>query len=177
MKLVSVFKTHTFKIHNITKKKEKLILKSMVQSRLCFYKAVHAHAEQANNLINQDKKVKREGLTAIKKSISQLVKPLPFSGAIKASTIEDVAAQLSSYIELTEVGQNASLPKLTDHEIDYQLALNDLLRSTTKEQEDIARNEMSRAMRNDRETLSYYKSRTGDGFLLLQDDSYAYLLL
>lgn len=169
MKQIKVFKTHSFKIHNLSARKSKLIDKSMLQSKMAFYKALYSQKILAETLINQDKKDKKAGLALIKKELAQIVKPLPFGNALKASTIEDAAAQLSSYIELTEIGQNAALPTDSDREIDYQFALNALLSSTTKEQEDLARDEIARAMKNDRETLSFYKSRTSDGFLILSD--------
>ncbi len=169
MKTIKVFKTHTFKIHNLSARKAKLIDKSMLQSKMAFYKAIHSQKMLAESLIDKDKKEKKIGLSLIKKEVAKLVKPLPFGNAIKASTIEDAAAQLSSYIELTEIGQNAALPCDTDREVDYQFALNALLSSTTKEQENLARDEMNRALKGERETLSFYKYRASDGFLLLSD--------
>lgn len=142
----------------------------MKQSQLAFYKGIDAVSDDVKSLINLNKKEKKEGLALIKKKLAQTVKPLPFGSAIKASTIEDVTAQASSFIELITIGQNASLPQPTDIEIDYHYALNDLLISTNKEQEDLARDKMARCLKNGLRPLSFYKSRVTDGFLILQDD-------
>lgn len=164
-----VFKTHTFKIHNLSKSKAKKIDKSMIQSSMAFYKCIQSQSSAAESLIHKDKVTKEEGLKIIRKELAELVKALPFGLAIKASTIEDSVAQLSSYVELSESGQDASLPSKVNHEIDYNEALSTLLNSTNVEVEEIAKNQLSKINKGDRETLSFYKNRVCDGFMLLRD--------
>ena len=193
---LTVFKTFTFKIHNLPQGKKSKLNKSMTQGTMVFYKLVFAGKEAANKLLadvyqlrtdfealtfidDKAKKeaekdlnkniraLKREGLSKITKLFTNITKPLPFGSAIKDGAVEDASAQISSYIELTEIGQQANLPQKHDAEIDYHLALNDLLSSTTKEQEDAARDAMARSQKNDERpiTLSRYRET-----MILADD-------
>ncbi|MFD2177885.1 RNA-guided endonuclease InsQ/TnpB family protein [Veronia pacifica] len=170
MKPFNVFKTHTFKLHNLTAKKKALLDKTFKQNEMAYFKALEAVKDDAEALIPLDKKERKQGVAAIKKKLQAIVKPLPFGNALKAAVIEDVAAQVSSYVELTLSGQDAGYPTRIEAEHQYHEALNDLLRSMSKEEEDKARDEMARAACNKVRPLSFYKYRVSDGFMLLADD-------
>lgn len=180
MKPIKVFKTHTFKLHKISKRKAAMINKTMTQAEYAFFHGLKVIKPLALALLGKEKKERKAGVNAIKKAAAIAIKPLPFSGAVKASAIEDIAAQAASFIELTATGQNAGFPDRTDEELDYHAALNDFILSTTLEQADIARNDMSKALREGVRPLSFYKSRVSDGFLILADKKgrmFAYLNL
>lgn len=196
VKKIKVFKTYTFKIHNPSGTKKAKLNQSMNQGTMVFYKLIKAGKDPANQILtdvsvmrenlskldfsdekkkkeaekqlNKDvKALKTEKLKSINKLFTNLTKPLPFGSAIKDGAVEDAMGQISSYIELIGIGQAANLPELHDAEIDYHNALNDLLRSTTKEQEDAARDEMARSLRENLRpiTLSRYRET-----MILADD-------
>ncbi len=168
-KPIKVFKTHTFKVHNPSNKKAANIKKSMTQGRYAFFLAIKIVTEDAKRLIGKDKKEKKAGIAAIKKKVSDLMVSLPFGSAVKSGVIEDVTAQVSSFIELTEIGQNAAMPSPTDADIDYEIALNALINSQSKEEEDEARDEMARSLKSKDRPISYVRHRTGGGFMILAD--------
>lgn len=194
--MVKVFKTYTFKIHRLSAKKRSKLNQSIKQGTMAFYKLIFAGKEAADKILadvdqlrtnfealsfiddkakreaestlNKDiRTLKRDRLIEITKRFRNITKPLPFSSAIKDGAVEDATAQISSYIELTEIGQQANLPQKHDDEIDYHLALNDLLSSTTKDQEDAARDVMTRSKKNNERpiTLSRYRET-----MILADD-------
>ena len=167
--IVKVFKTYTFKLHNLSRSKKAKLDKSMKQSRYTFFFLLKRVEDHANALIDCDKKTRKEGLSSIRKKCAAAVKPLPFSCSIKASNVEDVVAQISSYLELLDIGQNAALPKSFDTKYDYEDALSNLISSTTIEQESQARSDMSKLSKSKLRPLSFYKSRISDGFLLFED--------
>jgi len=166
---LKVFKAYHFKIHNPSKRKSACINKTLTQNENAFFRALKAINEDAGSLIGLSKKDRREGLRTLKKKLAENVKPLPYGSALKASTIEDVTAQVSSFLELIDTGQNAALPQRHDNAIDYDLALKQLLNSLSKEEEDSARDEMARALRDSIRPLSFYKHRISDGFQILKD--------
>lgn len=193
---VKVFKTYTFQIHDLSNSKKSKLLQSMKQGTMVFYKLIKAAKGHANQILTdvetmqasfdaltfndekakkaaekelkkEIKALKKERLASINKQFTNITKPLPFGSAIKDGAVEDAMGQVSSYIELTGIGQNASLPELHDAEIDYHNALCDLLGSTTKAQEDAARDEMARSQRGNLRpiTLSRYRE-----MMILADD-------
>lgn len=166
----TIFKTHTFKLHNLTLKKKALLHKTFKQNEMAYFKALNAVRDDAEALILLDKKDRQQALSSIKKKLQTIVKPLPFGNAIKASVIEDVSAQVSSYVELVLSGQNASYPTKIEAEHQYHEALNELLKSMSKEAEDEARDKMARANYDKARPLSFYKYRVSDGFMLLSDN-------
>lgn len=171
MKNYKVFKTKTFKLHDLTNRKKALIDKTMKQNVYAFYFALRKLTTDAEQLLEiKTKPERKEALIQIKKKCAEIIKPLPFGSAVKASTIEEVTAQISSYVELVAVGQAANLPARFDIEIDYYLALERLLLSTTEEEENAARDEINRTLRDQHRPLTFLKSRTSDGFLLLSDN-------
>ena len=186
--MINVFKTYTFKIHGLSANKTSKLNQSIKQGTMTFYKLIFAGKEaadkiladvdqlrtnfaaltfiddkakrEAENQLNRDiKTLKRERLFEITKLFANITKPLPFGSAIKGGAVEDAVSQISSYIELTEIGQQANLPQKHDEEIDYHLALNELLSSTTKDQEDAARDAMARSQKDNERpiTLSRYR--------------------
>lgn len=168
-KKIKVFKTYTFKIHTPSQKKTSLITKSLIQSRYAFFQGLKYAKPLAINLPTKTKQEKKDGIAAIKKTVAEKMKPLPYSNSIKASTIEDVAAQCSSYAELTVLDDRTGYPERLSDDYDYEIALIQLLNSTTKEQEDIARDEMAKIYKSGLRPMSFYKSRASDGFLMLKD--------
>lgn len=90
------------------------------------------------------KDVKTELISNVRQLFTGITRCLPFGTAIKDGAIEDAVSQVSSYIELLEIGQSANLPKRTDYEIDFHSAYVELMQSTTEQQEEIARHKLLR---------------------------------
>lgn len=168
-KIITVFKTYTFKLHTPTEHKKAKILKTMIQGKYAFYHGLKHVKAMADQLIGKSKAEKLEGLKGVIKKLQKLNLSYPFGSALKASNIKDVAGQVSSYIELS-TDDNAGYPERIAADYDYETAINSLLSSTTIEQEDEARDEMSKIYKSKYRPLSYYKSRQNDGFMILSDD-------
>ncbi len=168
MKTYNVFKTYRFELRDLSKKKIKLLNQSYKQSEMLYYKALALCKEDAEGmLLIDDKKERKAESYKLAKKLQAIVKPLPYSSAIKSSVIEGVKAQVLSYVELTLSGQDATYPEKFDLEYDYDYWLNVLINSDSKDIEDLARDEMSRTKVKDFRPLTYEKYRTNDGFMIL----------
>lgn len=170
MKTYNVFKTYRFELRDLSKKKIKLLNQSYKQAEMLYYKALSLCKEDAEKmLLVDDKKERKTESYKLAKKLQAIVKPLPYSSAIKSSVIEGVKAQVLSYVELTLSGQDATYPEKFDLEYDYDYWLNVLINSDSKEVEDLARDEMSRTKVKDYRPLTYEKYRTNDGFMILDN--------
>ncbi|WP_318482548.1 RNA-guided endonuclease InsQ/TnpB family protein [Photobacterium leiognathi] len=124
--------------------------------------------KQVREINSEIKQLKRELLSNTSLLFHGITKPLPFGSAIKDGAVEDALAQVSSYIELLEIGQSASLPQQTDCEVDFHLAYQELMLSTTKEQEDHARNNLARLKQSNTRPITLTRYRET---MLLVDDN------
>ncbi|MFH0255869.1 RNA-guided endonuclease InsQ/TnpB family protein [Vibrio rumoiensis] len=164
-------KTYRFELHNLSNKKKKTLLQTFKQSEMAYYKVLSNCEQDAKALLKMESKVERKkGLINIRKKLQSLVRPLPFGSALKASTIESVLAQVSSYVELTLSGQEASFHTTLPDIIDYNHWLNELCLSSDEEIETEARNNLT-SLRNPRHRpLTFEKYRISDGFMINRDD-------
>lgn len=171
VKTIKIFKTFRFELHNPSAKKVKYLLKTFKQSDLSYYKALAACESDANKMLLLETKTERkEALAELQRKLQAIVKPLPFGSALKASVIAQIKAQVSSYVELTLSGQEATYPTKINLEIDYQYWLEQLIYSTTVEAETLARDELSKVNRSEFRPLTFEKYRESDGFRILKDD-------
>lgn len=170
MKTYNVFKTYRFELRDLSNKKIRLINQTFKQAEMLYYKALGLCKPDAENmLLIDDKKLRKEESYKLSKKLQTIVKPLPYSSAVKASVIEGVKAQVLSYVELTLSGQDASYPEKFDEDYDYNYWLDILVNSDSKEIEDMARDEMSRTRTKEMRPLTYEKYRSNDGFMILDN--------
>lgn len=181
MKTYNVFKTYRFELRNPSKKKMKMLNKSFQQAEMLYYKALSLCKEYAEKmLLIEDKKERKSESFKLSKKLQDIVKPIPYGSAIKSSIIEQVKAQVMSYVELTLSGQEASYPTKFEEQYDFNYWLEMLVNSDSKEAEDLARDEMSRNGKKGFRPLTFEKYRTTDGFMILVDENgrlYSYLNL
>ncbi|MCE2571820.1 zinc ribbon domain-containing protein [Motilimonas eburnea] len=169
--MVSVYKAYRFELHNLSKSKVRSLYKTFVQSDMAYYKALALCEEDANHILTlETKSEKNKRFGQLQKKLQAIVKPLPFGSALKASVIETVKQQVSSYVELKLSGQNAGYPSKESHAIDYEFWLNQLLLSVDLERESEARDALSMKNYSKYRPLSFEKHRIGDGFKIYQDD-------
>lgn len=203
MAIIKVFKTYTFKIHNLSNTKKAKLDKSIKQATMLYYKLIDSVKESSNkivsdiaelralekeNIYDSDtdknnackavnahiKSMKKEFMVEISKKFLEIAKPIPFGMQIKDGVIEDALAQISSFIELHEIGQNASLPQRNDEEIDFHLAMTDLLTSTTVEQENSARDKLAKIKKDKSRPLNF--SRYRDNAIYIDDKNRLFAL-
>ena len=181
MKTYNVFKTFRFELRDLSHKKKSLLDKTFKQAEMGYYKALSLCKEDAEKmLLIGDKKERKSESFKLAKKLQNIVKPLPFSSASKASIIEGVKAQVMSYVELTLSGQEATYPTKFNQDYDFDYWLNVLVESCDVETENLARYEMSKSKTKGYRPLTFEKYRTSDGFMILADKNnrlYAFLNL
>lgn len=167
---MSVFKTYRFEIHNPSSSKRKKLLQTYKQSDMLYYKALASCEDDANKMLMlETPKERRDALHKIQSKIQEIVKPLPFGNAVKASVIETVKSQISSFVELSLSGQDAAYPSKLNKEFDYQYWLDVLIRSTSRETEVEAKNSIATLDTRAYRPLTFEKYRIQDGFMILRD--------
>lgn len=165
-----MFTTIRFQVHNLSKHKESLLIKAIKQNDMAYFKAIDNARPIAELLVATTNKKERSNLIAhLKNQTTELLRPLPFSTAIKNGVVETVAAQVSSYAELMIAGEAPSYQKKFDTDLDYVKALDDLAHSTTLDSERKAIKEINRIQRYKHRPINYVRHRIGDGFMLLSD--------
>lgn len=169
-KTYNVFKTFRFELKNLSNTKKKDLNKTFVQAEMLYYKALTLCKDDAEKmLLIDDKKERKSESFKLAKKLQAIVKPLPYSSALKSSVIEGVKAQVMSYVELTLSGQEATYPTKFDQDYDYSYWLDILINSDSKEVEDMARDEMAKTKTKELRPLTFEKYRTTDGFMILAD--------
>ena len=176
------FRTCVFDVKMNSKRKESLLDRCMKNTELAYYQELKKLESHLPHLIKlEQKKQKNEAYAELKKIVAMSVKKKHLSSAAKASLAEDVVAQISSTVELLEMGQEAKLPKLSDKEKDYYLdGLNLLQYSTTLEVENEAKDLIYKKNKIGYRPLNFLKSRKSDGAMILMDELkryYVYLNL
>lgn len=179
MKTYNVFKTFRFELRDLSKTKMKDLNKTFTQAEMLYYKALSLCKEDAEKmLLLDDKKERKSESFKLAKKLQAIVKPLPYSSAVKSSIIEGVKAQVMSYVELTLSGQDATYPTKLNEDYDFDYWLDILVNSDSKEVEDMARDEMSKSKSKDLRPLTFEKYRTNDGFMILdKGDGRLYAML
>jgi len=165
-----VYKTCLFKIHNPSKRKRAMMLDSMRRADRAYWTLLDAIEEPTTQLIGKDKKIVREELAKLKKSVEMMAGKFPLGMSAKNGLPFDVHAQASSFLELINVGQDASWPTRKPKEDPYPQALNLLTQAITLEELTTATEAMSsRPRSNDPRPLSIMRNDYR-GTILLEDD-------
>ncbi|MCJ8321439.1 MAG: zinc ribbon domain-containing protein [Colwellia sp.] len=168
---IKAFKAAVFKV-KLSSKKANIIDTQMQLAENAYYKSLEKMAFHVEVISKLDKKGRKEAIGEVKKQVAQIVKPLPLANGTKGSVIEDVAAQISSTVELKIIGQEANLPTRESRAIDnYGLGMEALAMSITTVQEDAAKDLIyTKAWDGMPRPLNWLRSRPNDGAMLLKDD-------
>jgi putative transposase len=165
-----VYKTCLFKVHNPSKRKQAMMLDSMRRADRAYWMLLDSIEEQVKALVGKDKKVVRETLRELKDLLEKKCARLPLGESAKNGLPFDVHAQASSYLELINVGQEASWPARRPKEDPYPAALEALSKSITLEELTAATVALSsKARTNDPRPLSVLRNDRR-GTMLLEDD-------
>ena len=113
--------------------------------------------------------LKNEHLKSITKLMTNYNRQIPYGSSIKDGVVIDAVAQVSSYMELLEIGQDAALPTRNDYDVDYNEALNDLLSSTTLELENQAKDRLCKLKNHSQRPITL--SRYRETMILLDDQN------
>lgn len=172
-KKLKVFKTYRIKVKGLNKNKVAVIDKKIKLATNVYFQMIDSVRDLAiftDEYINQfktDDKEKLKELKLMQKSVLDEIKKTlslnfrnnSLSTAIVDGIIEDVTSQISSTIELKKSGQIATLPLLVDID-DYISECYELLKSsTTKNDEDRARDMLSRVKKPVKRPLHFTRSR------------------
>lgn len=165
-----VYKTCLFKVHNPSKRKQAMMLDSMRRADRAYWTLLDSIEEQVKALVGKDKKIVRDALRELKPLIEKMCARMPLGISAKAGLPFDVHAQASSYLELINVGQEASWPSRRPKEDPYPAALEALTKSITLEELTAATEALSsKARTNDPRPLSIVRNDRR-GTMLLEDD-------
>ncbi|MGR5549173.1 RNA-guided endonuclease TnpB family protein [Vibrio sp. DNB22_12_1] len=138
---------------------------------MLYYKALALCEDDARAMLMiEQKKDRKAALSQIQKKLQEIVKPIPYGGALKASVIETVLAQISSFVELTFSGQDATYPSKLNDEFDRQDWLRILVESTSLDVEQEARDALAQIEKSKYRPLTFEKYRLDAGFMLLADE-------
>ena len=193
--VITAVKTAVFKLHNPSQRKRAMLDHALLHNHLAYTKALKAvmpHLKQLvdeelqcrltekelpareRNARSRDRKWKREAL--IGAQINKVLAPLPIPIAAKAarSIPGSIIGQIESHLELHDKQDTVGLPTvqpLRRDAVSYENALQALVSSQTKEQEDTARDDMARlAKAGQLRPLLFPVNRASDGFLLLREE-------
>lgn len=186
---VDQFLTVKFKLHNPSQRKRVVMDYAMRQAHLAFDKVLRTVRDDVEAIVAiSDKKERKTLRSALTKRMQDIMRPLPMGSGPKQAVIVDAGAQIDSYIALRDADKGdvltgypaaARLDQTEDEA--YAIALDKLITSTTKQDEDEARDEMARARHaGTARPLGIYKNRVDDGMLILSDDNdrlFAYINL
>ena len=181
--IATAYKTAVFRIHNPSRHKRAMLNDALTRNHRAYTKLLDRLLPHLGEFAKHRAGKWREG--EIAKHATPVVKPLPLSIGAKAGLINDVAGQLSSYIELQNEQENASRPtaaRLNARQIDYETSLIDVASSTTLDAENDARNRLFSEIRaGSRRPILFLKNRPADGYLILyspeKKDYYVWLNL
>ena len=168
---LSVFKTYRFEIHNLSHSKRKNLIQTFKQSDMLYYKALAMCEDDARAILMiEQKKDRKAALGQVQKKLQEIVRPSPYGNALKSSIIVSVLAQISSFVELTLSGQDATYPSKLNDEFDRQDWLRILVESTSLDVEKEARDALTRLDKSKYRPLTFEKYRLSDGFVVLADE-------
>ena len=157
--MAKVFKTCLFKIHNPSKRKRAMMMDALWRNDRAFWKFMAFYEKRGKALISLERKERRAELSAIRSEVEKNLSSLPLSiNAIAGLPIE-IAAQISSYVELILSGQEANWPVQPPMEDGFEDGLEALVKSRTEEEENAARDLMAtKARRDNPRPLSIYRN-------------------
>jgi hypothetical protein len=186
-------KTAVFKLHNPSQRKCAMLDHALLHNHLAYSKALKAVTPLLKTLVEEEhrcrlaeqelparergslsrhRKWKRQALLA--KRLNETVRQLPICNAAKAarSIPGSIIGQIESHLELHGEQDAVGLPTvqpLRSDKVPFEKALEALVSSRTKEEEDAARDDMARIAKAGRlRPLLFVGNRKSDGFLLLR---------
>jgi len=145
------------------------MLDCMRRADRAFWKLMRHYEPQADVLLKLDKANRRQRLREIKVEAEKSLSALPLSASATNGLTFDVTAQISSFLELTDSGQDASWPEQPNRVDPFADGLKALVESIDLEAENAARDLMfTKPKSNDPRPLTI--NRNDDrGTILLQD--------
>jgi len=168
---INVYKTALFKLHNPSQRRRAMLLDSMRRAEHAYWKVLRLIEAEVKTMVGLKKKEKRPLLNQLKKTVDDLLTPLPLSQAAKNGVRFDAVAQADSYLELLETGQEANWPEKKSKEDPYPSGLEKMMQSITLEDYEAGRDLMySKPGTNDPRPLSIMRNDFTRGVKLLQDD-------
>ena len=177
------YKTAVFRIHNPSRRKRAMLSDALTRNHRAYTKLLVALLPNVEEYASFKAGKRRE--SAIYQHAAPIVRPLPLSIGAKAGLINDVAGQISSYIELRQEQENPSTPtaaRLNATQLDYEASLLALASATTLDDENTARDRLFSEVRaGSRRPVLFIENRKKDGFLILyseqKNDYYVWLNL
>lgn len=147
-----------------------MMLDSMRRADRAYWMLLDSIEDQVKALVGKDKKIVRDALRELKPLVEKKCARLPLCISAKAGLPYDIHAQAKSYLELINVGQEASWPARRPKEDPYPAALEALTKSITLEELTAATEALSsKARTNDPRPLSILRNDYR-GAMLLEDD-------
>ena len=134
-----------------------------------FWKLMKHYEPQAGALLKLDKAGRRQRLREIKGETEKSLSALPLSESATNGLTFDVTAQISSFLELTDSGQDASWPKQPNIADPFVDGLNALVASTDIEAENAARDLMFTKPKSNHPRPLTINRNEKRGTILLQD--------
>ena len=164
-----VYKTAVFRIHNPSRRKRAMLNDALKRYHRAYTKVLVKLLPHAEEFAEHRAGKWREG--AIYKYANPIIKPLPLSIGAKASLVNDVAGQISSYIELREEQEAPSTPtaaRLNATQANYEARLRRVADAATLDEENEARDAlMAEARAGLLRPILFLKNRKQDGYLIL----------
>ena len=169
-----VYKTAVFKLHNPSRRRRAALTDIMKRVDRAYWKAIRAVEQDVKALAGLSKQERREDIKAIYKRVNALMKPLPLPLSTKNEVMaRAIQAQVQSYLELLETGQEAEWPVEGDEHDPFYLGLEKLTQTLhpTGEEYNAARDLLlTRPKRKEPRPLNFERSNFKNGVLLLADD-------
>jgi IS605 OrfB family transposase len=193
--IITAVKTAVFKLHNPSCRKRAMLDFALLHNHLAYTKALKAitpvikqlvdeelqcrlaekdFPARERNKLTRERKWKRHAL--IGERINKVLVPLPLPSSAKASRsiTGDIIGQIESHLELHGEQDSVGLPTvqpLRRDAVSYESALQALVSSRTKEEEDSARDDIVRsANAGQLRPMLFAKNRVDAGFLLLRKE-------
>ena len=172
MAKIKTFKAAVFKLHNPSNHKKAMLLDSMKRAERAYWAGMSLAENYLKGLLKTDKKERRKALFELKELVRKKITPLPISVASKYGVLEDVIAQVSSYIELMESGQEATFPEREAQNTNYyETGLERVINSIDEKEYLDAKDMMHRKERPQTpRPLTIVQNHFSKGMVLLRDD-------
>ena len=116
-RMVRVFKTAVFKIHNPSQHKRAMLRDAMKRAHVAYGKLLERNfpsGEEIFRLLGLTRRERRTEMMALKGRLERAASKLPhLSIGAKAAISREAAAQITSYLELHDVQESVGLPTIT----------------------------------------------------------------
>ena len=175
-RMVRVFKTAVFKMHNPSQHKRAMLRDAMKRAHVAYGKLLSRnfpYGEEIFRLLRLTRRERRIEMNALKGRLERAAFMWPqLSGGAKASISRETMAQISSYLELHDVQEGVGLPtvaRINAFQPEYEAALDAFRDAIELTEENELRDEIAKITRMGAiRPLGFYKVRKSDGFILLR---------